>query len=556
MREPDDTPVGLTDRERNRLVWVLSAILLILILILTPPLLNVNRLRRRITASISQSLGRPVAIDNVQLDLLPVPGFTLQNLVVNDDPAFGGEPVIRAQSVHARLRVGSLWRRQVEISRISFDEPSVNLVRRADGHWNVESILLHAAQEDAAPTVQSQAGPKPRFPYVEATGARVNIKRGVEKLPMALTEADFALWLPSPRQWSVRLSGKPTRTDVTVSDTGVLTIEATLERAAQLSNVAMESTIEWKRAPLGEASRLLTGKDAGWRGDVDASATAHGTFGDAILSTRLRLANIRRAEFIPAHRLDVELDCTGHLAITSAVLTEPACTVPVGDESSSSTSGTIAATADTVQLAGASSTGLRIGMTTVPNTWFLRWLELLSERFPATAEPRGSISGSVALVSAEPGKPQLWQGSFQGTTAVRPRVTPSSASAAEAATPAPRTFSIVPTAGGLQLLPVNIASASRGLPPLLLSGTANLQRYDLQLAGTATVEELQSLAALAPPLADNIERLLPPPPQAGDPAAPLRIQIACSRSWGTEQTCVAGSVPEPEPHIQKHHHGR
>ena len=69
------------------MVWTGVVLAVLLLLALTPPLLNVNRLRRRIADSMSASLGRPVHLDRVTVHLLPVPGFTLENLVVSEDPA-------------------------------------------------------------------------------------------------------------------------------------------------------------------------------------------------------------------------------------------------------------------------------------------------------------------------------------------------------------------------------------------------------------------------------------------------------------------------------------
>src|SRR5271163_1424806 len=152
----------------RRFLFVYLLLLAILLLALIPPLVNVNRFQRRIVTSIGDSLGRPVHLDRVILNLLPLPGFTLENFVVDEDPAFGSEPVIRANSVRATLRLSSLWSRRVEFSTISFTEPSVNLVHTAAGKWNLESILFHAAHVTAAPTDQKKAGPAPRFPYIEA----------------------------------------------------------------------------------------------------------------------------------------------------------------------------------------------------------------------------------------------------------------------------------------------------------------------------------------------------------------------------------------------------
>ena len=223
-------------------------------LVFGPPLVNVSRFQRRIATSISNSIGRPVHLDRVSLNLLPLPGFTIENLVVGEDSDFGSEPIIRANLVHATLRISSLWRRQVEFSTISFTEPSVNLVHNPDGRWNIEGILLQASRIDAAPTAQRKAGPAPRFPYIEATGARLNFKQEQEKLPFSLVDSEFALWLPDPHQWHFRLKARPTRTDVSLSsDTGIIELESTLSAASATSQIPINLQGQWRNAPLGEA---------------------------------------------------------------------------------------------------------------------------------------------------------------------------------------------------------------------------------------------------------------------------------------------------------------
>ena len=259
---PQASPAQITrPTHRNLFSWRYLLVYLLLVGLVTlailPPLINVNQFKRRIVASISASIGRPVHLDNVSLVMLPLPGFKLENFVVEEDPAFGAEPIVRANSVVATLRFSSLWRRKVEFSRINFQEPSINLVHiptkgSQEGRWNVESILLQAARIPAAPTAQAKAGPDPRFPYIEATGARVNIKYGDEKLPFSLTEADFALWLPRPQQWRLRLEAKPTRTDTSASDTGTVSLEGTLDRAERFDLIPIDLSGEWKNVPLGK----------------------------------------------------------------------------------------------------------------------------------------------------------------------------------------------------------------------------------------------------------------------------------------------------------------
>ncbi len=153
--------------------------LVILGLFLVRP--GAERLRTRIVHSISLALGRQVDVGSVTLHLLPRPGFELQNFVVHDDPAFSAEPMLRADMVTAALRVSSLFRGHIEIARLSLTEPSLNLVRNSEGHWNLESLLERAAKTPVAPTSKARTEARPGFPYIEADRGRINFKFGQEK---------------------------------------------------------------------------------------------------------------------------------------------------------------------------------------------------------------------------------------------------------------------------------------------------------------------------------------------------------------------------------------
>jgi len=129
-------------RSRRGIVTILAA--LVLVLFFVRP--GVDSLRSRIAGSISRALGRPVEVSSVSLRFLPQPGFDLENFVVYDDPAFSSEPILRAQEVTAALRVISLFRGRLEISRLSLTEPSLNLVRTNEGRWNFSSFVERAAK--------------------------------------------------------------------------------------------------------------------------------------------------------------------------------------------------------------------------------------------------------------------------------------------------------------------------------------------------------------------------------------------------------------------------
>jgi hypothetical protein len=521
-------------------------VLVLLLLALTPPFLNVNRLQRRIAASMSVSLGRPVHLDSVSVHLLPVPGFTLENLVVSEDPAFGDEPVIRANRVEITLRPSSLWRHQVELSSVRFvvddngSGPSLNLVRNAEGRWNLQSLLMHAASVNTAPTAQKTAGPAPRFPYIEATGARVNVKLGVEKMPFSLTDADFALWLPTPEEWRVRLEAKPARTDENISDPGTIKLEGGLQRAAVMSDVPVELTANWQGAPLGEASRLLGGVDAGWRGKLNVDATLSGKLGAAKLTTRVHLDELRRADFVPVRTLELEIDCGATADVPAALATAPACKLSAPDEPGL----LISASADRADLSRLSAlnstTGLRFETSPLPERWLLDWARLFTQRIPPQASGTGNLAASFALQPAQPDAPAFWQGSARGDVGLLPGLP-------APATPLPR-LGLLVTAGpdGATLQPLNLMPAGP-YPPLLLSATATRAGYSLRLAGTATMAQLTGLLASMPPLADGIPPALPD--AAGPSDKPIKLDLTCERPWRGPQTCAPTAV---EPVKKKH----
>ena len=194
----------------KRGVVTLGLVLLLALFLIRP---GANRLRARIVNSISLALGRQVEVAAVNFRLLPQPGFDLENFVIHDDPAFGAEPMLHAQEVTASLRITSLLRGRLEIARLNLTEPSLNLVRNAEGHWNLENLVERAAKIPVAPTSKAKTEKRPGFPYIEADRGRINFKVGPEKKPYALIDADFALWQDSENAWGMRLQAQPVRTD-------------------------------------------------------------------------------------------------------------------------------------------------------------------------------------------------------------------------------------------------------------------------------------------------------------------------------------------------------
>lgn len=370
-------------RRRRRLGWLAAAVLVILAVFLVPPLVSLGRYKSRITQMVSASFGRPVRLSSVELRLLPWPGFVLTDLTVAEDPAYGAEPVLHANSVTANIRLLSLWRGRLEIGSVSVDDASLNVVREGPGRWNLDPLFRSAAKAKAA------GGGLHRFPYLEATNSRINFKDGAEKLPFSLTNTDLSFWQDNPGEWRVRLRGQPVRTDVVLdmADTGIVRLEATAHSAPSLSEMPVRLDLDWRQAQLGQLSRLLVGTDAGWRGNLTGNLHVEGTPESATVTARLIAAGVHRAEFAPAAPLDFDANCSFVYRYSRRALDKIVCDSPLGD-------GHLRLTGDVPGVDA--QPNLNLAVERIPVAAGLDALRTLRDGIDPDLEAAGTISGKLA----------------------------------------------------------------------------------------------------------------------------------------------------------------
>ena len=305
---------------------MIAAALVLLLFFLRP---GAARLKSRIAGSIGAALGRTVEIGKVRIRLLR-PGFDLENLVLYDDPAFGAEPMLRAAEVTADLRLTSLLRGRMEISRLDLNEPSLNLVHGANGRWNLETLLERAAQTPLAPTA-TKSVPRPRFPYIAASSGRINFKMGQEKKPYALINADFSLWQDSENAWGMRLKAQPFRSDLNLSDTGTVLASGSWQRATKARETPFQFSLEWNRPQLGQLTKFITGRDKGWRGAGQLDATLSGTPEQLRVSMDAGIRDFRRYDILSGDALRLAAHCDARYSSLDHLLHEVFCRGPVGD---------------------------------------------------------------------------------------------------------------------------------------------------------------------------------------------------------------------------------
>ena len=376
---------------------VAAVVALLLILFLFRPV--VYTLRNRIANSIASALGRRVALDNVRLHLLPRPGFDLEGLVIFDDPAFSAEPMIRAQEVSAAIRFRSLLRGRLEIATLSASEPSINLVRNNEGRWNLSSLVERNAQIPAAPTAKAASERRPAFPYLEASHARINFKIGQTKKSYALMDADVALWQDSENSWGARMKAAPVRTDFNLTDTGLLQINATWQRASSLRLTPMQVAVLWQNGQLGQITKLLSGKDRGWRGGVNFTAKMSGTPETLRIESETVVEDFHRYDIVGSESVRLATGCSGQYNAVTSTLAGLLCESPVS-------SGSLRLRG-TLSLASPLPTyDLTVEAKKVPLTSVLRLLRQAKKQVPGDLTASGLLNAEFRATRNRPSAPE------------------------------------------------------------------------------------------------------------------------------------------------------
>jgi AsmA protein len=360
-----------------------------------------------------------VELDKVRLRLLPRPGFDLEGLVIYDDPAFSAEPMIRAQEVSAAIRFRSLFRGRLEIATLSATEPSINLVRNDQGRWNLASLLERNAQIPAAPTGKPASERRPAFPYLEAGHARVNFKIGKTKKSYALMDADVALWQDSENSWSARIKAEPVRTDFNLTDTGLVQINATWQRAPSARQTPLQIAVQWRNGQLGQITKLLSGKDRGWRGGLNFTANLSGTPEGLRIESQTAIEDFHRYDIVDRENVRLAAGCSGQYNAVTSTLAGLLCESPVGG-------GALRLRGAVSLMAQAPNYDLTLEVEKVPLTSVVRLLRQAKKQVPIdltasgllNAEFRATQNVSDAATASEDARRGLarqWTGSGSAT---------------------------------------------------------------------------------------------------------------------------------------------
>ena len=272
---------------------VLIAILFVVVAGLIAPFITMARYSGQIREALQAALGRPVEFQKLHLTLFSGPGFELDNVTIGEDPRFGLEPFAYVPTLEARVRLDKLLLGRIQFSSLRLVDPVLNLVKRADGTWNVVSLIERLSGPRRVPLNL--------FPAVEISNGRLNFKLGVRKTTLYISETDLSIYPERSGKLYLQFSGSPARTDRAGNGFGHFRGTANWYLAPKDPTAnQLEADLTLDRSNLSEMTTLFEGHEAGVDGTVSSHMRIEGPATGLRIAGDLRLEDVHRWDLLPA----------------------------------------------------------------------------------------------------------------------------------------------------------------------------------------------------------------------------------------------------------------
>lgn len=287
--------------------WLFIAVLVVVAVGLAAPRVSANRFRPRIQAELEAALNRPVHLGAIHLNLFSGPGFTVDDVLIDDDPAAGIEPFAHVDQMQARIRWLSLFSGHLEFSSLRLDNPNVNVVRTASGPWNIQPLLDHQSRSGTAR--------HSNVPDIQIRGGRIDFKFGDTKSVFYISDADVDIYPNESGEVVIRFSGAPARTDQASPSFGELSARGLLGPNSR-GESELSMGVHLDRTPISEITRLFHGRDVGVHGYVLANARLAGPLSKIAITGDLNVSDVHRWDLMPAPGEGWALNYHGLLNLT------------------------------------------------------------------------------------------------------------------------------------------------------------------------------------------------------------------------------------------------
>jgi hypothetical protein len=266
----------------RRILWGLA---ILAIVVVGVPHLPASLFQPAVIRALERELGRKVEIGEVHLSLFGMPGFTVDDVTIHEDPRAGIEPFAYVSSLGADVSVLALLHRKLEFSTIRLGDASINVVKTDLGPWNFQFLLgSPAAAAGGIPAIKMRAG-------------RVNFKFGDTKSLFYFNDADLAVSPGSDGSVEIRFGGSPARTDRSAQNFGQFFVRGNwVPGDGHGKEPRLNLNVELERSSIEEVLKLTDTNGFSVHGIVAMEAQITGPASDLDVTGDFQLDEIHRGD--------------------------------------------------------------------------------------------------------------------------------------------------------------------------------------------------------------------------------------------------------------------
>jgi len=181
------------------------------VILLLPFFLNADAFRPMIETQLTNTLGRTVTMGKLTFSLMHG-SLMADEIVICDDPAFSDVPFLQAQKLDVGIEIiPLLMHRQVRITDLTINTPSIQLIQHASGKWNYSSLGSTASQ--STPSQQQTSMPDFSIGQLKIISGNAMVSsipktaKPFEYSEINLTVKQFSFLKPFPFEVSAKLPG-------------------------------------------------------------------------------------------------------------------------------------------------------------------------------------------------------------------------------------------------------------------------------------------------------------------------------------------------------------
>ena len=285
-------------------------VVLLLALVTIPFLVNAENFRPTIQTRLSAALGRSITIGHLSFSLLKG-SLVADQIAIADDPAFSTAPFLKAKSLQIGVELMPLlMQRQIRITNLVIDTPSINLLHATNGRWNFSSLGRASTNQSPQAAQQPSAFPDLSVDELELKDGTASVSSiPASRQPFIYSAIDlsvehFSLLKPFPFKLSATLPA---------SGTFDLTGNAGPLSATNTADTPFQANLQVKGFDPIAAGVLDPSSGISMKVDLAADLVSNGVAVIARGKTQADHLKLARTGSPAPHPVDIDFDITDQL---------------------------------------------------------------------------------------------------------------------------------------------------------------------------------------------------------------------------------------------------